>query len=187
MPQVQSEQRTEAWLAARVGIITASVAAGCLGLHPYMSRAKAWRLILGTEKTEENRFMRWGTEMEASARGQYEVETGVLVWPTGFWVHPEHPWLGASPDGLIGTDGLAECKCPQSLPEAVPLHHRIQMLVQLAVTGREWCDYYAWTLHGSFLRRVRPAGIGGLIRRLDEFRRAYLLTNTEPPRKRRKS
>jgi len=140
---------------------------------------------MGTSKEGENKHMAWGKEFENDAVAAYECETGRFVEPTGFWVHPIHKWLGASPDGVVGHDGLVEVKCPGKLPEAVPINYRVQMIVQLAVTGRKWCDYYAWTHDGTFLRRVYPAGTEGLIRKLMAFYEEFVLTGVEPPRKKR--
>jgi putative phage-type endonuclease len=186
MPLANHEQRTEEWLQARKGKITASVAAACLGLCPYTSRQEAWRKIMGKSKGDDNRHTRWGTEFEATAREAYEVETGNLVEETGFWAHPTIPWLGASPDGLVGRDGLAEIKCPSKLPLLVPIHHRIQMIVQLAVTERTWCDYFVWTHEGTFIRRVFLAGWSGILKRLESFYQDFVANNIEPPRKKRK-
>lgn len=186
MPLICSDQRSEAWHEARKDKITASVAAGCLGLCPYMSRQKAWRVILGIEKEEENQYMRYGRELEESARGVYECETGRLVEPTGFWVAEAYPWLGASPDGLIGDDGLCEIKAPQKPTTKLSIAHRIQCLVQLAVTGRLWVDYFAWHQDGWFLKRVHRSGIEGLLRKLEVFHREFIVSGVEPPRKKPK-
>lgn len=185
MPELILTQRSDSWVEARKGRITASIAAACLGLDPYQSRQKAWRAING-ETYAGNKHTSWGTEFEAQARSDYEAFSGNLVTETGFWVSPEHDWLGASPDGLIGTDGLVEVKCPGNLPEKIPIHHRIQMLVQLLVTGRKWCDYFCWTHADSFCSRVHLAGGWGLIQKLQQFREQFVLTNTEPPRKKRR-
>jgi putative phage-type endonuclease len=179
------EQRSDAWFEDRKGKITASIAAGCLGLCPYTSRQKAWRTVLGMQASESNKHMTWGTEFEGTARNAYECETGQIVTEVGFVPHPSIAWLGASPDGLAG-DGLVEIKCPTKLPEIVPIHHRIQMIVQLACTGRTWCDYYVWTHDGSFLRRVFPSGVNGILARLEAFYRDFVLTGVEPPRKKRR-
>jgi putative phage-type endonuclease len=187
MPLLEADQRSQAWIDARMGKITASIAAACLGLDPYQSRQEAWRRVLGIKANHSNNHMRWGIEFEPTARAAYECESGNLVEETGFWVHPSLPWLGASPDGLVSVDGLAEIKCPTNRPEIIPVHHRIQMIVQLAVTGRKWCDYYAWTMHqGTLLARVFPSGSVGILKRLEAFYRDFVVTQTEPPRKRRK-
>lgn len=183
MPLLNAEQRTDAWLEARRGRITASVAAACLGLNPYTSRAAAWRSILGIAQKPENRHMRWGTEFEPEARRAFEVESGELVTETGFWVHPQHDWLGASPDGLIGDDGLLEIKIPTHLPDAIPLHHRIQIAVQLMVTGRKRASYWAWTHEGAFHESMTlPDEAAEWLVGLEAFYRDYVLTEIEPPR-----
>lgn len=40
--------------------------------------------------------------------------TGVKIESCGFFISQSHPFLGASPDGLIGTDTVVEVKCPYS-------------------------------------------------------------------------
>lgn len=187
MPLLHLNQRTDEWLAARKGKITASLAAACLGLDPYKSRAAAWREITQGGDGLQNRHMRWGVQFEAAARLDYEAQSGNFVDETGLWVHPDVPWLAASPDGLIRSDGLVEVKCPTDPPTSVPVNHRIQCLIQLACTERAWCDYYAWASeHRTFLRRVCRAGIPGLVAKLAAFHRDYILTGKEPPRMKRK-
>ena len=58
---------------------------------------------------------------------------------------------GASPDGLIGNDGLVEIKCPNTathiktlLGGAIPGEYRLQMMWQMACTGRKWCDFVSY-------------------------------------------
>jgi hypothetical protein len=127
--------------------------------------------------------MAWGRDHEQQARSDYEDMYGELAFETGFWVHPTIPWLGASPDGLVGADGMVEIKCPAAMPKAVPLHHRIQCLIQLAVTGRAWCDYFVWANGACWMWSIKPAGIAGLIGRLEAFRTEFVVPKLEPPRK----
>ena len=176
------------WKEARKCMITASLAAACLGLHPWISRQKAWRLIMGLEEMAVNPNMQWGLENEKRARADYEAETGQLVQTVaGFWVHDTFPWLGASPDCLISTDGMAEFKCPEKLPEAMPPHYEIQVRIQLACTGRAWCDFYSWTPEGHFKERIERMmpDESILIKQLTTFHSLYILGNTQPPRKKR--
>jgi putative phage-type endonuclease len=188
MPETCVTQRTPEWFAARRGKITASLAAACLRLDPGKSAQKAWREITGWEPEQfEHRALQWGVQFEAAARLDYEAESGNIVETCGFFVHPEHPWLGASPDGLVGSDGLAEIKCPTVPPVTLPRHHRVQCMVQLAVTGRQWCDIYFWGASGhktSFA--VDRRGIPGLIHRLHAFYLEYVQSGIEPPRKKPK-
>lgn len=197
MPELCVAQRTDEWLQLRLGKITASLAAACLGLDPYISRQKAWRKIMGCDKPDDNPFMAWGRQFEAAARLDFEAITGVFVTETGFWVHPDYPWLGASPDGLIGADEVFECKCPTIPPQRVPVHHRIQCIIETACTVRKACRYFAWGAKmaenaphhigdNTFMARVLPSGLPGLIERLHQFYTAYVVTGIEPPRRKRK-
>jgi predicted phage-related endonuclease len=58
---------------------------------------------------------------------------------------------GASPDGLVGDDGLLEIKCPNTathietlLSQTVPGKYNTQMQFQMACTGRSWCDFVSF-------------------------------------------
>lgn len=184
MPQILTEQRTASWFAARRGKITASNAAGCLGIGPN-KELWAFNQITAEKPQEENQYMRWGSQHEEHARVEYEVFSGNLVVPTGFWVHQDRPWLGCSPDGLISDDGLLELKCPQTLPESVPEHHEIQCRVQMAVCDRFWLDYFAWTQGGQFCRRLtRNLQIeADLLAKLEAFWLTYVQPGIAPSRR----
>lgn len=185
-----SSQGTPEWEAARKGRITASIAAACLGLCPYSSRQKAYRTILGTEPNRDNKFMAYGRGNEHRALDEFTFLTRQFVEPAGLYSHDDYDYLGATPDGLVGDDGLIECKCPETLPSVIPVHHKIQCLMQLACTGRQKCYYLAWTPNGHYLTIVHRQGIDGLINRLNKFYFKYILAGVEPerkkPRRRRK-
>jgi putative phage-type endonuclease len=190
VPQVADvRQGTPEWLAARKGKITASLAAACLGLDPHKGPLAAFNEITGKKSQPDNANMRYGREFEAEAISQYEAETGTLVKPGGFWVHPELTWLGASPDGLVGAWYVLEAKCPQTLPDAVPAHHEIQCRVQLAVTRRSYCHYFAYCRPEFALFTVErePWTERDLLDALEAFYHTYVLTDTPPPRRRKKA
>ena len=101
--------------------------------------------------------MQRGTEKEPIARAAYEAHTGTFVTQTGFWLHPEIPFFGASPDGLAG-DGLIEIKCPRTSTHLryrsenkVPTQYKRQMICQLLCTVRKWVYFV------SFDDRVRES------------------------------
>jgi len=150
MPLLVAKQRSDEWLEARKGKITASLAAACLGLDKHKGPMAAWREITGKSVQRDNPYMAHGRFYEPHALTAYENETGALIRPTGFWIHPKYPWLGASPEALIGKDGLVEIKCPKRLPTEISPPYQLQMTVQLAVTERAWCDFFAWTKDGKF-------------------------------------
>lgn len=92
--------------------------------------------------------MSWGTEHEPEARLAYEFRHDANVVQVGMVRHPSISGTHASPDGLVGDDGLLEIKCPLSathietlLTGTVPAKYETQMLWQMACTGRAWCDF----------------------------------------------
>jgi putative phage-type endonuclease len=173
---MEIEQRTEEWFAARLGKVTASRVADLVGKTKtgysatrdnYMAQLVVERLTQTKAESYTNAAMQWGTDQEPFARAAYEAAQGVMVEEVGFVHHPTIEWAGASPDGLVGDDGLVEIKCPNTatmietlLSQKVPGKYFIQMQFQLACTGRKWCDYV------SFDPRM-PAKAQMFVRRVD--------------------
>lgn len=160
------EQRTQEWLEARKGRITASSVGAILGHAPYATRDDVMRRMVreyhgAPEEFEGNIATEYGTRNEAGALTEYQMETGNAVEQIGF-VNYEH-WAGCSPDGLIGENGGLEIKCPFGLrkdeaPAFKPLkeqpHYYDQIQFSLWVTGRKWWDFYQWSPRGTMLERV---------------------------------
>lgn len=151
------EQRTESWFQARLGKVTASRIADLMAKtksgysasrDSYMAQLTIERLTQKPTEGYTNAAMAWGVDQEPFARAAYETKTGELVTEVGFIVHPEIDQAGASPDGLVGDEGMVEIKCPESktmietlLSDRVPDKYFKQMQWQMACTGRKWCDY----------------------------------------------
>lgn len=156
------EQRSEEWMAARLGHVTASqidcVLAGGRGAKESATRANYRAALIAERLTgtaDPDRFesaaMRRGTEQEPYARAAYEQHDGVLVEQVGFVLHPEIPWAGCSPDGLVGADGLIQIKAPNTathietvIKQAIPAKYEAQMYFEMACTGRAWCDFVSF-------------------------------------------
>jgi len=172
-------QGTVGWLKERCGCLTASRMADAIAFLKGGKEAEArrkYKIELIAERMTDvmvsrfvNDAMQWGIETEPAARARYEEITGELVTLCGFAIHGAIPYFGASPDGLVGEDGLIEIKCPTTttytewmIGGVVPEQHKPQMLAQLAVTGRKWCDFFAFDprvkheAHQHFLRRFEP-------------------------------
>lgn len=155
---MESNQGSAEWLRERSGHVT------CSRLKDVMAKVKQgeaagrrnYRIALITERltgepleTYTNAAMAWGTQQEPYARMAYEVETGAFVEEAGFIKHPTIPWVGGSPDGLIGEDGLIEIKCPYVssvhvetiLSGEMPSDHYQQVQGLMWVTGRCWVDF----------------------------------------------
>lgn len=157
---MNAPQRTEAWFAERAGKVTASRVADVIAKTKtgpsasrknYMAQLVAERMTGVPAETFSNAAMQRGTEIEPFARARYEIATDVMVDEVGFVVHPSIAWAGASPDGLVGTDGLVEIKCPNTathidylLAKEVPSAYKPQMAWQLLCTGRKWCDFVSF-------------------------------------------
>lgn len=154
------EQGTPEWHQLRAGKVTASRVADILAqtrTGPSASRQNylielALQRSTGTiEPSYTNAAMEWGTQTEPQARVAYEVETGNFVDQVAFMEHPLIAWFGCSPDGLVGSDGLIEIKCPNSAThweyfkaQKPPQKYVTQIQTQLCVTGRKWCDFVSF-------------------------------------------
>ena len=154
------EQGTDEWFAARIGKVTASRVADVIAKTKtgfstsrdnYMAQLVCERLTGQKSESFTNAAMQWGTETEPLARLSYEVAQNVLVDEVGFVPHPSIIMAGASPDGLVGDDGLLEIKCPNTathietlLSQTVPGKYNTQMQFQMACTNRSWCDFVSF-------------------------------------------
>lgn len=154
------EQGSEEWKALRLGKATASRMADICATTKtgwgasranYAAQLIAERLTGVVAESYTNGAMEWGTAMEADARAAYSFFQGCDVDLVDFVPHPTIEMSGASPDGLVGTDGLVEIKCPNTathidtlLRGKVPEKYILQMTWQMACTGRQWCDFVSF-------------------------------------------
>ena len=155
------QQRTPQWHAARKGKLTASNVGSVLGLCPWTSRVQAYNRAMGAEQFVGNDATRWGTANESNGILAYSAHTGNVVENTGLHVHPHTTWLAGSPDGLIGSEGLLEVKCPYNrkaggtrVHKSIPAHYYMQMNLCLECTERAWCDFISWSTDGYKIYRI---------------------------------
>ena len=185
MKVVTDKQQTGEWFAARAGKVTASrlydvMARSKRDGSPLKARADYMEELLdeiGSGETAEHFVspaMERGIELEPYAISEYEMKreeeegVDVLVQPVGFVLHPTIDGFGASPDGLVGDDGLIEVKCPNTLThlqtvrtgEINPRYYA-QMQAQMMCTERLWCDFVSydprlsrWPSQKLFIKRV---------------------------------
>ena len=185
-----SVQGGEAWFAERLGRATASRIADIIARtkagystsrENYMVELALERITGRRAESYTNAAMQRGTDLEPLARAAYEASTGVLVAEVGMIPHPSIAMAGASPDGLVGDDGLIEIKCPNSATHIRTLRSKkpageyvTQMAWQMACTGRSWCDFV------SFDPRM-PDGLDLFVKRVhrDDAMLAMLETEVE--------
>lgn len=156
---MRNPQELASWHASRVGKVTASavhkIARRRKDGNPYAEYANYQAEIILERLTGSaaSHFvtpaMEVGTLREPEAALAYTMETGREVAFSEFVDHPTIARSGASPDRLVGDDGLIEIKCPQPkahldflMTGAVPDEYYWQMQWQMACTGRQWCDLF---------------------------------------------
>lgn len=153
-------QGSDEWLQERCGKVTASRIADLMAKTKsgwsasranYASQLICERLTGCVAPSFTNAAMIHGTETEPEARRAYEFFVDRDVQQVGFVPHPTINMAGASPDGLVGDDGLLELKCPNSathietlLLGQIPDKYVKQMQFQMACTGRQWCDFASY-------------------------------------------
>jgi putative phage-type endonuclease len=158
--RVAVEQGTPEWHELRRGKVTASRVADILAKTKtgvsasranYLMELAIQRVTGFIEESYTNAAMQWGKDNEGTARALYEAKADVFVDQVPFIDHPTVEGFGCSPDGLVGTDGLVEIKCPNSTTHweyfkknVPPQKYVIQMQAQMACTNTQWCDFVSY-------------------------------------------
>lgn len=154
------EQRSEEWFAARLGKVTASRIGDLMARNSggyaasranYMAELLVERLTGEPREGFQSAAMAWGTETEPMARSAYAFHCDAQVSEVGFVDHPTVTQSGASPDGLVGDQGMVEIKCPNTathidtlLGAKIARKYLLQMQWQMACAKRAWCDFVSF-------------------------------------------
>ncbi len=167
------EQGTDEWLDARLGVATASQFGRILtpktrklsaGMKSYVAENLAeWVSGQRVDGINSDAVMR-GTALEPDAVNCYEFEYSVDTTTVGLVMLDDEGLVGASPDRLVGDDGLLEIKCPMlkgfmayQVMDEPEREHISQIQGQLFVTGRKWCDLMIYNPDlPPIYRRVYP-------------------------------
>ena len=146
----QFEQRTPAWYEVRKGLMTASDAAAAINVPAFKGQRNVRASTLDQKVSGSftgNHMTRWGQNNEDQVRERAMQAIGEVAWEVGLVVHPDLPWLGASPDGVTNTGRLIEIKCPykrKPVPGEVPHHYMPQIQTQLECTNLDSCYFIEW-------------------------------------------
>jgi putative phage-type endonuclease len=136
-----------------VADVTARLKSGGWGASrtTLMDQLVAERLTGRLTESFTSPAMKWGTDTEPEAREAYEMMMGLSVERVGLVLHPNIDGGVASPDGLVGSDGLVEIKCPNTSTHISTLRgasidggYVKQMQWQMGCTGRRWCDFVSY-------------------------------------------
>lgn len=150
MEILNCDQGSAEWFAARAGIPTASQFGTVMAKGEGKTRRTYMLKLAGELLTGEpmdsftNKHMERGHEMEPEARRFYAFQNDVEPELVGFIRNGKK---GASPDSLVGKDGLLEIKTKLPhllldviLKDSFPAEHRAQCQGQLWIAEREWID-----------------------------------------------
>lgn len=187
------------WLEVRKGGIGSSDAAAAVGLHPYKSQLQLWMEKTGrdgglpvVDPSDDQSPMYWGTLLEPIVAAHYTKRTGHRVRRVNAVLqHPEHPWMRANLDReVVGTPDvqILECKTAgihgaRLWREGVPEYVQLQVMHQLAVTGKQAADV-AVLIGGQELQVFRIERDAAMIAQLIALERqfwGYVEQDREPP------
>lgn len=164
------KQNTNEWNIARANKITGSIAGSILFDYPN-KRSDVMRSMVrayhgAPEEIDpflESTIFPYGKFYETQARIDFEIETGIKIQECGFFKAHGYDWLGASPDGLIDDDAIAEIKCPWSKRDEdtkdfdsiyeMP-HYMAQLQLEMLSTGRKKAYFYQWSQYKTKLEIV---------------------------------
>ena len=179
------------WLAFRQKGIGSSDAAVAIGISPYKSPLALWLEKTNRQEPEDlstKEAVFWGTTLEPILAEVYQERTGKKVRRVPqILQHPKEPYMLANLDRAIEGGGILEIKTAglrseRQWEEGVPFAYQIQVLHQLAVTGKAWADV-AVLMGGQEFRIYRverdEARITALIDRERQF--WHYVTNDTPP------
>lgn len=149
------EQNTDEWMKVRGGKFTASTFSDLFAKPSTATYRNAVNKVVFERLTGEipesfsNKWMERGKELEPQAIEAYELSTFNKVQRVGFVEYSD--WIGCSPDGLIGADGMIQVKCPASstlieyiMDNEVPRDYMIQIQGELWITERKWSIFYVY-------------------------------------------
>lgn len=185
---IDCEQNSADWFEVRRGIVTASnfatVMAKGKGNAKSVTRQKYMYQLAGEILTGEpaetftSADMERGHVMEGEAADYYQFMTGMEAQLVGFIRNGPK---GASPDRLVGSDGLLEIKTNKPsvlieriLRDDIPPEHVAQIQGQIWVAEREWCDLCCyWPNMPTFIKRANRdngyiANLAGEVNRFND-------------------
>lgn len=205
------EQGSGDWLQARLAIPTASRFKDIMtrprsgdGLsktaETYMNQLLAEFFIGEPCESASSPWMERGTDMEGKARCWYEFDRGVAVRQVGLILRDDR-LVGCSPDGLVGTDGGLEIKCPSAKkhieyardPQRLADDYNHQIHGALYVTGLKWWDVLSYnpamppvlvrvTRDADYIDKLGEA-IGAFVGRMLGLREDLIAKGFTPARK----
>lgn len=191
----------DAWLVERKKGLGSSDAGTIMGVSPFSTPLRLWRLKMGIDPpVEETDAMRNGHYFEASTAEYFAATTGSYVDPTtaNDWlaVSDQKPWLRVSPDRLFWLPNtehkpenalILELKSTNKIvdPDNLPLYWYCQVQYQMGVMGIKmaavaWVSALPTLSFGHAWVTFNEAFYKTLEAKLDEFWNVNILKRIEP-------
>lgn len=176
------------WIAARAAGLGGSEVAAVVGLSPWTSRHALWHRKKGLVDPQPTNRMRWGHYVEPALLKWYADTVVPVATDVGTYVHRDHPWMVANPDGLAEDRGV-EAKSDHNPigwgepgTDQIPIQYRVQLQWYMAVTGHDRWDLIA-TISGNapevWTLKADPEDHAWLMAEAEEFLAS--LDAGEPP------
>ncbi|XP_069361994.1 uncharacterized protein [Maniola hyperantus] len=197
------------WLKERKIRLTASFFGQVCKLRPATSCKNVVKQLL-YNKFKGNDATKYGSENEPVAVKDAEKVLGLQIEPCGLFIDEKRPYLGASPDGLVGDDTIVEIKCPSSASNLSPVeaidqkkitfctndsnldniklkrnhNYYYQIQGQLQITQRKYCIFIVWTPLGLVYEKIEKNNDfwNSIVSKLDEFYFKCILPELIDPR-----
>lgn len=158
------QQGTDEWKQLRLGKFGSTdaqaIASNGKGLETLCFKKASEILSRSFEDGYTNEDIERGKEQETIARSSYEIETGNMVAEVGY-VEISN-FVGGSPDGLVGDDGIIEIKCQKPsvfvktrFTKKIDAKYDWQIQHLLYITERKWCDFISFNENFSNLTIIR--------------------------------
>tara|TARA_R110001606_G_scaffold141321_2_gene280454 strand:- start:916 stop:1524 length:609 start_codon:yes stop_codon:yes gene_type:complete len=149
------QQGSDEWKSIRIGLITSSnilsICGTSLGRKTYCLEKVCEKLTGKSDEIFITRDMQRGIDFETIARDLYSFIRNIEVIEIG--IATINDFVGSSPDGLVGYDGLLEIKCPKAKGHLsvvvggindIKKAYIYQMQHQMLVMDRKWCDFVSY-------------------------------------------
>lgn len=171
----RKQSKCNEWFRHRKWRLTASRFGEITRMTCRRNKNKLCKTLINSHKIVRKCLLH-GKQFESKAICKFEAQKGVKCRPSGLFVRPDFPFLGASPDGIVDGDFLIEVKCPYNgrndkiLPgKCFPFLYRnksgeialkeistyyAQIQGQLFIAKRKYCYFIVYTFVDLFVQVV---------------------------------
>jgi putative phage-type endonuclease len=155
LAKTYDDQRSPEWFALRGNMLTASDVAAAIGSNFFKHPETLILEKCGYKKFHGNADTARGVRLEPIVRDMYDSQMNSKSHEIGLLVHPEHKWLGGSPDGVTEDGVLIEIKCPKKISSKVPEYYMPQIQVLLEIMNLEECDFIQYCEEKDTMKIIR--------------------------------